>query len=122
MSWKDIKYFSEHEFDSPDAIGSGAEMDLQFVRLLDQLRQIIGTPIYINSGYRTEQHNMEVGGVPFSAHTKGLAADIRIVGNEQRYWVISKALELGFTRIGVAKTFVHLDLDTSLPSPRIWMY
>lgn len=122
MSWSEIKHFAPWEFDSPDAPGSGDRMDLQFIRLLDQLRALYGKPLRINSGYRTKEHNEFVGGVPFSAHTKGLAADVQVVGNEMRYWLIAKALELGFQRIGVAKTYIHLDIDQSLPFPRIWLY
>jgi len=122
MSWREIKHFSPKEFDSPDRPGSGDEMDMQFIRKLDELRVCLGHPLHINSGYRTQEHNDFMGGVEFSAHMKGLAADVRVVGNEQRYWLVSEALELGFQRIGIARGFVHLDTDLSLPCPRIWMY
>lgn len=46
--------------------------------VLDPLRRIHQQPIIITSGYRCEQLNKAVGGVPNSWHTKGNAADIRI--------------------------------------------
>ena len=42
-----------------------------------------GTPIYINSGYRSPAVNKAVGGVATSNHLTGCAADIRCTGIEQ---------------------------------------
>ena len=44
--------------------------------LLEPARLIVG-PILINSGFRSEQVNRQVGGVPKSQHLIGQAADIR---------------------------------------------
>ena len=46
--------------------------------VLDPLRRIHQQTIIITSGYRCEQLNKSVGGVPNSWHTKGNAADIHI--------------------------------------------
>lgn len=43
---------------------------------LDDVRKDFCGPIRVNSGYRSEAVNEAVGGVPGSAHTRGLAADI----------------------------------------------
>src|SRR5689334_353729 len=56
-TWGDVKHFRKEEFDSPDAPGSGIHMDLEFVLLLDALRERLGVPLNINSGYRTTEHN-----------------------------------------------------------------
>lgn len=42
---------------------------------LQRLRDFIGKPIRITSGYRGHEHNAAVGGVPDSAHIYGEAAD-----------------------------------------------
>ncbi|MBR6853431.1 MAG: hypothetical protein IKM78_05975 [Prevotella sp.] len=42
-----------------------------------------GTPIIINSGYRSPQLNKRIGGVPTSNHLTGCAVDIRVDGMEQ---------------------------------------
>jgi hypothetical protein len=52
-------------------------------------------------------------------HTRG-AADIAITNGLRRYILVKKALELGFTGIGVAETFVHVDRRSS--TPVIWTY
>lgn len=122
LSWKLIKHFVPKEFDSPDKPGSGAGMNLPFVVALDAIREIVGKPLKINSGFRTEAHNKAVGGVPHSAHTKGLAADIVCNSDETRAQIVRAAIKSGITRIGIGKTFVHLDMDKSLPTPRLWLY
>jgi len=50
---------------------------------LEELRLRSGTPIIINSGYRSPQLNKKIGGVPTSNHLTGCAVDIRVSGMEQ---------------------------------------
>lgn len=42
---------------------------------LDTVREMLGHPLEISSGYRSPALNARVGGVPASQHTLGLAAD-----------------------------------------------
>lgn len=44
---------------------------------LNYLREKFGSPIYINSAYRTWAVNKQVGGAKCSLHLQGRAADIR---------------------------------------------
>ena len=46
------------------------------VLVLQPLRDAIGRPVYINSGYRSKRLNARVGGVTNSRHLQGRAADI----------------------------------------------
>ena len=46
------------------------------ILVLQPLRDKIGAPVYINSGYRSKKLNAKVGGVPNSRHLQGKAADI----------------------------------------------
>jgi hypothetical protein len=57
---------------------------------LEVLRLRAGTPIRINSGYRSPQLNKAIHGVAGSNHMTGCACDIRVSGMEQalRYAVI----------------------------------
>ena len=50
---------------------------------LEVLRDKVGHPIVINSGYRSPQLNRKVGGAPTSNHLTGCAVDIRTSGFEQ---------------------------------------
>jgi len=117
-----LKYFSYEEFASPDVPHSGEYMDADFLSMLDSAREISGIPFKINSGYRTIEHNYEVGGKPNSSHIVGKAADIAVKGSRQR-WVITQALiQAGFNRIGIAKTFIHVDSDDTKDPDVIWTY
>ena len=51
-------------------------LEVLVLALLDPLREIWGSPIYVNSGYRSPALNKAVGGVANSQHIKGQAADI----------------------------------------------
>jgi uncharacterized protein YcbK (DUF882 family) len=68
-----VKYFNYSEFDSPDVQGSGQLMDKTLLEMLDEVREIVGEPIIITSGFRTPAHNESAGGVESSSHLKGLA-------------------------------------------------
>ena len=50
---------------------------------LEVLRERAGTPIIINSGYRSPQLNRKIGGAANSNHLTGCAVDIRTSGVEQ---------------------------------------
>lgn len=50
---------------------------------LEPLRECIGEPIVINSGYRSKEVNAAVGGAKNSYHLLGLAADIKCNSFEQ---------------------------------------
>ena len=46
------------------------------IDMAQKIRDYIGVPVRVNSGYRCDKHNAAVGGVKNSKHTKGLAADL----------------------------------------------
>ena len=48
--------------------------------------------------------------------------DIRCRTTANRYKIVLAALACGVSRIGVAKTYIHLDVDRSLPQNVIWDY
>jgi len=114
-------YFKHSEFDSPDVPGSGIKMHPTLLRLLEQAREQAGTPFKINSGYRSEDHNAKVGGSPTSSHLKGLAVDISCLTTTQRTKILPALMKVGFTRIGISNSFLHLDVDGTKPDA-IWLY
>ncbi len=117
-----MRYFNYSEFDSPDVQGSGQLMDKTLLEMLDEVREIVGEPIIITSGFRTPAHNEAVGGAENSSHLKGLAVDIACDNSIDRFDLINCLLDVGFSRIGVAKTFIHADIDPDKSNGVMWTY
>lgn len=115
-----VSYFRQDEFRCPhcDVVIVSAFL----IHKLNKIREAFGKPMIVNSGYRCEYWNEKVGGKPNSAHRKGTAADIQCSSSHDRLLLIRLALEVGFTRIGVGKDFIHLDVDTLLPQEVLWVY
>lgn len=63
----------------PDINSLDCMLDLIFY-CLQPLRDKLGKPIIISSGYRNSQVNKLVGGVSTSQHTKGQAVDFTVPG------------------------------------------
>ena len=117
-----MKYFNYEEFDSPDVQGSGQLMNEVLLNLLDAARKKYGKSIVINSGYRTIKHNASVGGTPESSHTKGLAVDIACSNSTDRFKLAGVLREVGFKRIGIAGSFIHVDIDKNKVQNVLWTY
>lgn len=122
-----MKYFRFHEFDSPLQEGSGQLMDRDFLERLDNAREIAGIPFKITSGFRIEAdiERLEKQGYKVSqksSHLKGLASDIACTTSAERYKIIDALLKAGFHRIGIAKSFIHVDDDPDKPANLIWTY
>jgi len=75
---------------------------------LQELRDAIGKPIYVTSGYRCPPHNEEVGGVSNSRHKVGDAFDIVVSGMTPRQ-VAEEAERIGFDGVGTYSSFTHVD-------------
>ena len=53
-----------------------ANLQALVTHVLDPLRALYGSPLFVNSAFRSAEVNAAVGGVANSQHTKGQAADI----------------------------------------------
>ena len=107
-----LNYFKLSEFDSPDVKGSGSNMSLEFLEML---------------GFRTQEHHDDLARRNYktsktSSHLKGLAADISVTSSKNRYTVFNSLLLAGFTRIGIANNFIHVDLDEDKTQEVVWTY
>lgn len=105
------KFFKPHEFRCKHTgrlLVSG-----ELIRKLDHLREKLGKPVKITSGYRDKSHPAERDKLPNarSYHQKGMAADIAI-GTHNKHDIIAFAIDVGFNGIGIAlkRGFVHLDI------------
>ena len=112
------KNFTKEEFDCND----GSEMPINvyhnIVKVANQLqvlRDELKKPIHINSAYRSEDYNKQIGGVKNSQHIMGRAADIAIKGMTPIE--VSKVIERLISNgdmlqggIGIYSSFVHYDI------------
>ena len=117
-----MKYFKLEEFESPNSPGSGEEMKQLFLNKLDVARGYAGIPFIINSGFRTVDHNVSVKGSLNSSHLRGYAADIHCLDSRSRKIIVNALINAGLNRIGIAKTFIHVDCDPEKSQDVIWLY
>ncbi len=87
----------------------------ELAKNLQVIRDAIGVPIHINSGYRTVTYNKSVGGGLKSQHLQAKAADLVAVGKtpKQLHALILKLIKEGKIKdggVGLYDTFVHYDV------------
>lgn len=116
------KYFSESEFKKCVPSCSERDMDGAFLSLLDEVREKAGIPLILNCAYRSSSWDKSKGRSGNSAHTRGKAVDIRCNASVTRYKIVKAALDCGVRRIGIGRTFVHVDSDETKPQGVIWHY
>lgn len=111
------KNFPLSEFQSKDGAPFPDEVLPQLQELAENLQIIrdhIGMPLSVNSGYRSPEHNKAIGGKPNSYHKKGMAADLSCdLEPFQLYQEIEKLMLAGKIKKGGLveyKTFVHYDI------------
>ena len=91
-------------------------IDKRLVDLLDAIRERLGVPLTVTSGYRCEEHNEEVGGVSNSQHVLGTAADITYDDVDVEY--LAEVAEACGQELGIEggigtyyyQGFVHVDV------------
>lgn len=116
------KYFSESEFKKCTPKCSLQDMDQSFMSKLDTARSIAGIPFVLNSAYRSKEWEIKQGRAGTSSHCEGKAVDIRCGSDYNRFIVIDALRKAGFTRIGVAKTYIHVDSSITHSQKVIWLY
>lgn len=119
---KTAKYFKDAEFKRCVPPCTIEDMEEDTLYLLDRTRELAGIPLVLNCAYRSVAYDKAKGRSGNSAHTKGRGVDIRCNTSQNRMKIVKAALEAGFTRIGIGRTFVHLDNDWTLPQNVIWHY
>lgn len=123
MSHTNYRYFKLSEFDSPDLPGSGARMSPVFMQKLDSIRNEVGQPLTVLSGYRTPAYNSGLkNSVPTSSHTKGLAVDFLAPTTTLQLKIAKAAIKQGINRIGWNNGAIHLDIDKTKPKNAAWGY
>lgn len=107
------KHFKVKEFACKD--GSPIVfVDTYLYTILNILRNELGKPVIITSGYRTPEWNAKCGGAKYSYHMRGMAADIRVNGMSAKE-LANKLNEIVPDECGIIvyKSWIHFDVRTS---------
>lgn len=108
MSFYDsLKYFRRGEFNDPD------RMDKEFLSKLDFARARAGVPFNLTSSFREGD---------LGAHGEGLAVDIACLGSRWRFQILKGLVSVGFTRIGIYPTHIHVDLSRTRDQEVCWTH
>lgn len=82
---------------------STTKLDVKVVKFAEKMRNALGVPVTVESGYRCYQHNRAVGGANGSGHTYGTALDLTTAKvSRERLAVLAELL--GVPRIGIYLT------------------
>ena len=89
-------------------------IDQRVINIAQTIRDELGVPVRVNSGYRCSVHNIRVGGVKGSFHTKGLAADLSCEFGAVKMFEAVKKLHAKGKLPDLSyciryKTFIHID-------------
>ena len=106
------KNFTRKDFKCP--CGCSRQMvDSELVEKLQTIRDKLGKPIKVTSGYRCIPHNAAVGGSSGSKHRYGMAADWRIVDRSINPVALGIIAAQYFKAVGIywhsRGAFVHAD-------------
>jgi hypothetical protein len=144
-------YFSNFELCCPCGCDRN-NFSPELLAILNSIRTELNRPIYLTSACRCEKHDLDVylkilsdrfKGKQYtdeykrlivaekhrertSSHIKGLAVDIKIHNSMVDYYEVLREIfqfvKPTITRIGLAQTFIHIDLDTEKPQNVVWRY
>lgn len=103
---------SQRGLDNTPTASAKASLARLASEVLDPLRDAIGQPLRVSSGYRSAEVNRAVGGVPGSKHQQGRAADVYAEGipaAELMRLAVELDLPFDVAMIYEAKGHLHLD-------------
>ena len=122
--WEKIKYFKKEEFLCKCSMCERDQgINFILVQILDSMREELGFPFKITSGFRCPKHPQAKG--MKSSHARGYAVDILVSSSVRRFKLLEYVLKRGtITRIGIGMDFVHLDIDDSPDKAQrvMWTY
>lgn len=107
-------HFRVREFHSKHDPSDLVKVDTRLLYLLENIRNYVGKPVHINSGYRSPEYNKTLKNAsPRSQHCHGKAADIWVEGvTPKRIADIAECYLGSSGGIGIYKTFTHVDVRT----------
>lgn len=126
--WSEYPNFSAEEFKCKHS--GVVKMEKDFMKKLQYLRDIVGEPFTISSGYRSANHPIEKNKDKPGEHYYGRACDIKC-HTKLAHKILANAGLCGFSRIGIKQhgahdeRFIHLgtsEAEDGFISPTVWSY
>lgn len=115
--------FSRAEFAcrGSQCCGHSAPVSITLVWALQELREALGQPLAVSSGFRCLTHNRSLGSRDSSQHPLGSAADVTPPEGVSVYWLAALAERIeAFKHGGIGvyprAGFVHLDVRRGGPA------
>lgn len=121
MDARKMLHFQKKEYTCKCGCGEG-DVNPRLLQMWNKVREMCGFPIVIHSGCRCSMHNRAEGGKDDSEHLTGDAWDVKAISSTTRIKIIKAMLDVGFTRIGVGKTFIHGGIGLTKPRYVMWLY
>ena len=127
------KNFAISEMECKCGCGT-ADMDEDFMKILQNIREDMNRPLKISSGVRCANHNSKVSSTgkdgPHVPRKNGTAASDILIAGADALRLIDIARKHGISGVGIsqrgnhAKRFIHLDTisDNHHPRPTMWSY
>lgn len=108
------EHFSRKEFACNCGCGFDT-VDAETLKVAEDVRRFLKTPVTINSGCRCPAYNKKVGGAEKSQHVKARAADLGVANPEKVYEYLCTKYP-GKYGFGLYPTFVHIDTRSDGPA------
>ena len=109
-----------------------ADMDPDFMKILQNIRDEMKRPLKISSGVRCAKRNAEVSSTgsngPHVPRENGTAASDILIAGADALRLIDIARKHGVSGVGISqrgphnKRFIHIDTITDHPRPTMWSY
>ena len=96
-------------------------IDYDSMDKLQELRNLLGKPLYITSAYRSPAHNRKVGGAKGSMHLQAKAFDVQMHNRDPaKFYALAQAV--GFTGFGFYEKsgFIHIDTGPARSWNKRW--
>jgi len=119
---KTSRHFKESEFQRCVPACSLQDMDQDFLNKLDALRDKCGIPLLLTSAYRSLEWERSKGRTGSGDHPSRRGVDISANNTATKFKIVKAAIELGFRRIGIANSFVHVGDTKTLAQDVLWLY
>lgn len=103
-------YFTDKEL-ACRCVRCGMNVKPELRKVLEQIREDYGKPIYVTSGARCPEYNRKVGGARKSAHMEGIAVDV-LRTPELLEWIMPRLDHYGIWMENPEQTasWLHWDL------------